>query len=129
MKYFITELCNICSCNEGELTIFTLNPKFRNNITEILYGSILRTLFNVENGSKRVFYFQGFSVQTVATLTSSDCFPDKPIFHNIQASPTLNYPNLPLVIDYINKGRTKLYPIELVELVDADYIGALAKTI
>ena len=129
MKYFITELCNICSCNVDDLTIFALNPKFRNNITEILYGSILRTLFNVEDGSKRVFYFQGFSVQTVATLTSSACFPDTLLFFNIQASPTLNYPNLPLVIDYINKGSTKLYPIELLELVDADYIGSLAKTI
>ncbi|HKQ21615.1 MAG TPA: hypothetical protein VJS91_06220 [Nitrososphaeraceae archaeon] len=119
MKYFITELCNICSCNVDDLTIFALNPKFRNNIAEILYGSILRTLFTVEDGLKRAFYFQGFSVQTVATLTSSDCFPDTPIFHNIQTSPSLNYPNLPLVIDYLDKG-TKLYPIELLELVDAD---------
>ena len=122
-NYLIADLCNFCCCEEDGLSKFLLNPLFRNAILETFYGSILQTLFTCNDGEKRVFYFQGFSVQTAASLESAEYLPKTLLFQNIQS--VLNYPDLPLVIDYISPNNTRLYPIELLEYIDADYIGVM----
>ena len=121
--YLINELCNFCSCKEEELHKFLLKPKFRNDILGAFYGSILQTFFTCEDKLKRVFYFQGFSVQTASSLKSSEYLPKTLLFNDIKSM--LNYPDLPLVIDYISPNNIKLYPIELLEYVNADYIGIM----
>ena len=121
--YFITKLCNFCCCEKNGLSKFLLNPLFRNAILETFYGSILQTLFTGEDGKKRAFYFQGFSVQTALTLESVELLPKTSLFKNIQS--VLNYQDLPLVIDYISPNKTRLYPIELLEYIDAEYIGVI----
>ena len=119
----ITKLCNFCCCEENGLSKFLLNPLFRDVILERFYGSILQTLFTCNDGEKRAFYFQGFSVQTASSLESAEYLPETPLFQNIQS--VLNYPDLPLVIDYISPNKTTVYPIELLEYIDADYIGVM----
>ena len=122
-NYFIIELCNFCCCEENGLSKFLLNPLFRDVILERYYGSILQTLFTYDDGKKRAFYFQGFSVQTASSLESTEYLPKTQLFKDINS--VLNYPNLPFVIDYISPNKTTFYPIELLEYIDAEYIGVI----
>ena len=119
-KYLLDEISELLNCKKNRLHDQLKFPGTREAITEHLYNRILRTVFITHDGTLKVFYFQQFSTYDVQNLKPYKNMNIYQYYLKYYKIP-LYYPKLPCVIDFNND--IEFYPVELLEIIDADYIA------
>ena len=119
-NYLLDELSELLNCKKNRLHDHQKFPGTREAIAEHLKNKILRTVFITYDGTLKVFYFQQFSTYDAINLKP---YKNMTIYQYYLKyyKIALSYPKLPCVIDLTN--GVEFYPVELVEIIDADYIA------
>ena len=119
-NYLLDELSELLNCKKNRLHDHLKFPGTREAIVEHLKNKILRTVFITYDGTLKVFYFQQFSTYDAIKLKP---YKNMTIYQYYLKyyKIALSYPKLPCVIDLTN--GVEFYPIELLEIIDADYIA------
>ena len=119
-NYLLDELSELLNCKKNRLHDHLKFPGTREAIAEHLKNKILRTVFITYDGTLKVFYFQQFSTYDAINLKPYKNMTIYQYYLKYYKS-ALSYPKLPCVIDLTN--GVEFYPIELLEIIDADYIA------
>ena len=119
-KYLLDELSELLNCKKNRLPDHLKFPGTREAIAEHLKNKILRTVFITYDGTLKVFYFQQFSTYDAINLKPYKNMTIYQYYLKYYKS-ALSYPKLPCAIDLTN--GVEFYPVELVEIIDADYIA------